>query len=383
MCLAVHAHRADHPGRAGADCTRPPRLGDGATTRVKGDKVERNTRTDGARYKLRGRRLAPIAVLLILSAIALLAVLALGGCGSETEEGDTGGGGTATEQTIEVGGPDTEKASITVKSDPALNAMLPDSIKSSGKIRVAMNVPYPPWEYYESPGSDVFVGIEPDISKALGAILGVEFVLAQTPFDGIIASILASKADLGISTFYDTADRQKVVDIVDYAQDGSGILVVKGNPEGINGLDDLSGKVVSVQKGTTQYEFLLKQNEEFAAAGKEPIEVLSLPGDTDAQLALKSGKAQAQMTDGPGGAYVAKTSGGGTVFEAIVDPAFPGGYDPSTIAILVKKDYGDLAEALQQALQQLVDSGAMLTILDLYGAGQSLLDPITINLGVS
>jgi len=345
--------------------------------------MEANPRTYLARYKRRGRRLVPLAVLLILSAVALLAVLALGGCGSTTDSGGSGDATTATEQTIEVGGPDTEKASIKVMSDPALNAMLPDSIKSSGKIKVAMNVPYPPWEYYESPGSDVFVGIEPDIAKALGAILGVELVLAQTPFDGIIASILAGKADLGISTFYDTTDRQKVVDIVDYAKDGSGILVLKGNPDGITGMDSLAGKVVSVQKGTTQYEFLVKTNEEFAASGKEQIQILALPNDTDAQLAVKSGKSVANMTDGPGGAYVAKTNGGGTVFEAIVDPAFPGGYDPSTIAILVKKGIPNLPEAFQQAFQQLVDSGAMKQILDLYGAGQSLLNPITINLGVS
>ena len=345
--------------------------------------MECNPRTHGARYKRRGRRLVPLAVLLILSAIALLAALALGGCGSKTDSGGSGGATTATEQTIEVGGPDTEKASITVTSDPALHDMLPDSIKSSGKIKVAMNVPYPPWEYYESPGSSTFVGIEPDIAKALGVILGVELVLTQTPFDGIIASILAGKADLGISTFYDTADRQKVVDIVDYAKDGTGILVLKGNPDGITGLDSLAGKVVSVQKGTTQYEFLVKTNEEFAAAGKEQIQILALPNDTDAQLAVKSGKSVANMTDGPGGAYVAKTNGGGTVFEALVDPAFPGGYDPATIAILVKKGIPNLPEAFQQAFQQLVDDGVMKQILDLYGAGESLLNPITINLGVS
>ena len=126
--------------------------------------MERNPRTYGARYKRRGRRLVPLAVLLILSAIALLAALALGGCGSTSDSGSSGNATTATEQTIEVGGPDTEKASIKVTSDPALNAMLPDSIRSSGKIKAAMNVPYPPWEYYEAPGSDVFVGIEPDIA---------------------------------------------------------------------------------------------------------------------------------------------------------------------------------------------------------------------------
>ena len=343
--------------------------------------MEFNSRTYGAQHKRRGHRLVPLAVLLILSSFALLAALALGGCGSSTGGGDTGGGATATEQTFEIGAPDTEKASITVKTDPALHDMLPDSVKSSGKMKAATNAPYPPWEYYESPGSPVFVGIEPDLAKALGAKLGIEITLQQTPFDSIIPSMLSGKADLGISTFYDTPDRQKVMDIIDYAQDGSGILVLKGNPDGIVGLDSLAGKVVSVQKGTTQYDFLVKTNEEFAAAGKAEIKILSLPSDTDAQLAVKSGKAVAEMTDGPGGAYVAKTSGGGNVFEAIVDPAFPGGYDPATIAILINKGIPNLPEAFQQAFQQLVDEGVMKQILDLYGAGESMLDPITINLG--
>lgn len=344
--------------------------------------MESSLHTDGTRHERRGHRLAPLVTVLLLGTVALLAALALGGCGSSTDGGDTGGGGaTATEQTFEIGAPDTEKATLTIKTDPALHDMLPDSVKSAGKMKAASNVPYPPWEYYESPGSPTFVGIEPDLAKALGAKLGVEIVLQQTPFDSIIPSILSGKAELGISTFYDTPDRQKVVDIVDYAKDGSGIMVLKGNPDGIVGLDSLAGKIVSVQKGTTQYDFLVKTNEELAAAGKAEIKILSLPSDTDAQLALKSGKADAQMTDGPGGAYVAKTSGGGNVFEAIVDPAFPGGYDPATIAILVKKGIPNLPEAFQQAFQQLVDEGVMKQILDLYGAGESMLDPITINLG--
>jgi len=311
--------------------------------------------------------------------MVLLAVLVASGCGSESDT--SGGGTTATDTTIEVGAPDTQQASITVTSDPKLYAMLPDSVKSSGKMKVACNVPYPPWEYYEEAGSDVFVGIEPDLGEALGAKLGIELVFAQTPFNGIIPAMKAGKADLGISCFYDTATRQKVVDCVDYAADGSAILVLKGNPDGIKGLNDLSGKVVSVQKATTQFDFLEKLNVEFAKAGKAPVKILALPADTDAQLAIKSGKAVAEMTDGPGGAYVAKTSGGGNVFEAVADPDYPNGYDPSIIAILMDKDSGTQADAFQQALQQLVDDGTMLQILKLYGAQQCLIDPITINLG--
>jgi polar amino acid transport system substrate-binding protein len=156
---------------------------------------------------------------------------------------------------------------------------------------------------------------------------------------------------------------------------------LKGNPKGIKGLDDLAGQVVACQKGTTQAQFLEKLNKDFAAAGKPAVSILALPAESDALLAMKSGKAVADMTDGPGGAYVAKTYQGGNVFEVVVDPAFPNGYEPALMALGMKKNLPDQAKAFQMALQQLVDDGVWVQILDLYGAKQCLLDPITTNAG--
>jgi polar amino acid transport system substrate-binding protein len=343
--------------------------------------MESTQRIQGTQHEPRRRRRVPLALLLLLATVALLAALALGACGNATDSGGSGGGSTATDTTIKVGPPDAAATSITIKSDPALFAMLPDSVKSSGKMVVASNAPYPPWEYYRSAGSTEFVGIDPDLAQALGAKLGIKLTMAQTKFDAIIPAIMAGKADLVLSAMYDNADRQKVLDFIDYAADGSGILVAAGNPEGITGLDSLSGKVVACQKGTTQNQFLEKTNKDFAAAGKPQINILALPADSDALLAIQSGKAVANMTDGPGGAYIAKTYKGGGVFEQVLDPAFPNGYDPSLIALGMKKNLPDQAKAFQTAMQQLVDDGVWKQILDLYGAGQSLIDPITMNAG--
>ena len=323
----------------------------------------------------------PLVILLLLATLALLAGLALSGCGNSTDSTGSGGGTTAKDTSIMVGPPDAKQTSITIKSDPALFAMLPDTVKSSGKMAVASNAPYPPWEYYKEAGSSEFVGIDPDLGKALGAKLGIELTFVQTKFDAIIPAIMAGKADIVLSAMYDNADRQKVLDFIDYAADGSGILVLKGNPKGITGLDSLAGKVVACQKGTTQAQFLEKLNKDFAAAGKPAVSILALPAESDALLAMKSGKAVADMTDGPGGAYVAKTYQGGGVFEVVADPAFPNGYEPALMALGMKKNLPDQVKAFQQALQQLVDEGVWPQVLDLYGAKQCLLDPITTNAG--
>lgn len=320
-------------------------------------------------------------VILLLGMVALLAAPVLGGCGDDTASTDSGGGSTAKDTSIKVGPPDAQQTSITITSDPALFAMLPDAVKSSGKMAVASNAPYPPWEYYKEAGSSEFVGIDPDLGKALGAKLGIELTFVQTKFDAIIPAIMAGKADIVISAMYDNAERQKVLDFIDYAADGSGILVLKGNPEGIMGLDDLAGKVVACQKGTTQAQFLEKLNTQFASDGKAEVKILALPAESDALLAMTSGKAVADMTDGPGGAYVAKTYQGGDVFEVVADPAFPNGYEPALMAIGMKKELPDQAKAFQQALQQLVDEGVWAQVLDLYGAKQCLIDPVTINAG--
>jgi polar amino acid transport system substrate-binding protein len=311
---------------------------------------------------------------LIRSAVALVVVAALGvaiaACGSDSASDSPSASPAA-------GGFDIS----TVKADPALNAMLPEAIKSAGTIRVATNIPYPPWEMYTEVGSQQPTGIDYDLSQALAAKLGVKASFDQTVFDSIIPALLAGKEDIVMASMFDNAERQAQLDFVDYATDGYGILLPKANPGGITTVDDLAGKTIAVQSGTSQVGELKKLQARFEAEGKEPLEILQFPQDSDALLAVTSGKAVAQMDDQSVAAYTVKTFGDGDTFMLLDDPSVAASFESAIIGIGVPKDDPQLRDALQKALQALMDDGTYLQILDKYGEGSLALDTALINQG--
>src|SRR5205814_8260276 len=162
-------------------------------------------------------------------------------------------------------------------------------------------------------------GLEWDLAQALGQQLGVSVTFVDdTDFAGIIGALQAGRFDIVMSAMNDTAERRgKGVDFIDYFKAGSSILVQKGNPKGIKGVDDLCGATVSVQKGTTQDTDILTAQATKCRAAKKTLSVLRFEKDTDALQQVKNGRAVADLEDFPVAAYNAKTSGGGNDFEVV------------------------------------------------------------------
>ncbi len=299
------------------------------------------------------------AVTICLALVTLVAALLIAACGGGEETASTSPSPQASSTKIDAG--------FAVTADPALNALLPDSIKSSGVLRVATNMPFPPWEMYVEEGSEQATGLDYDLAQALAAKLGVKMSFNQTPFDAIIPALQAGKADLVIAAMGDTKEREQVLSFVNYAYDSTGVMVVKGNPEGIVTLDDLSGKTVAVQSGSQQVSTMTKKNAELKAAGKPEIKVLKYPGESDVFLALKSGTAQAVALGFFALGHAAKVYDDGNAFEVVIDPANPDGYDPSMVGIGVPKDNTQLVDATQKALQALIDDGTYQKIGEAWG----------------
>lgn len=175
------------------------------------------------------------------------------------------------------------------------------------------------------------VGVDPDIAAALSKQLGVEFKFESGTFDTLIGSMQTGRSDLVMSSLTDTKARQEGlddkgaktgagVDFVDYFSASTGILVKKGNPEGIKSLDDLCGKTVAVQRGTTYEDSAKAQAEKCKTDGKGELKIESFPTDAEAQTRVKAGGAAADLNDSPVAAYIAQTAGGGNEFEAIANP---------------------------------------------------------------
>ena len=289
-------------------------------------------------------------VLVIVAGLALL-LAACGGGKSGTSSATTSGGASN------------------------LSKQLPASIQQSKQLKVGSDVAYAPVEFFKE-GTQEVQGIDWDLAQALGSKLGVTVSFANTTFDGIIPALKAKRFDIIMSAMSDTPERQKQVDFIDYFTAGTSILVKKGNPEGIQSLDDLCGKTIALQKGTTQVDVATAQQSKCTAAGKPKINVLTYDKDTDAQLQVRSGRAVADMNDFPVAAYAAQTLGGGSQFQVVGQQIEAGPY-----GIGVRKDDTQLRDALQAALKAVIADGTYDQILQKWNVTQGGLKTATINGG--
>ena len=302
------------------------------------------------------------AALCVLAALGLL----LAACGSSNNSSSTTSpSASATPSTAATWTPADLAA---VSTDSALKAMLPSSIVSSNNLRVASDIPYPPWESYNPPTSKNPAGFDFDLSQAIGKKIGIPTSFNETPFDSIILSIKGGRRDMIMSDMYDNAQREKQgVSFVDYAYDGTSILVLKGNPKGVSNLDSLAGQTVACESGTTQQAFLQSLNKTFASSGKKAVNVLALPNQPAALLAVTSGRAVGDLTDHSTAEYIAKTTNGGNTFEVVADPAAPNGYDPQIVGIGIVASNTQLINTVQKALQDLITDGTYTKIINSYG----------------
>ena len=151
-------------------------------------------------------------------------------------------------QTITPATPEPEMAAI---KDTSLVAKLPASLQSGGTLKVAADASYAPDEFLDTDGKTV-IGMDADLAKAIGQVLGLQVTVANVSFDAIIPAIQDGRYDLGMSSFTDTADREKSVDFVTYFSAGTSFYVSATDGPDIETLADLCGHTVAVEAGTTE-----------------------------------------------------------------------------------------------------------------------------------
>jgi len=168
----------------------------------------------------------------------------------------------------------------------------------SGKLQVASDIPYAPFEFTE-PGSTEAIGFDVDLVKAIAATPGigitdVEFI--KQPFDTIIVSIAQGRFDMSASSFSITPERAKQIDFSDgYFTATQSVMVKTGSD--IQGIDDLEGRRIGVQRGTTGADL---------AATVKGADVLRYEIIDDAFNALAAGRVDAVINDYAVSAYAAE-----------------------------------------------------------------------------
>jgi polar amino acid transport system substrate-binding protein len=258
------------------------------------------------------------------------------------------------------------------KTAAPLASLLPQAIRDKGTLVVGSDVAYAPVEFYDTDGKTI-IGIDPDLGKAIGDELGITLQFQNGTFDGLITELTKSKRiDLIMSAMSDTKTRQASIDFVDYFTAGTSILVKKGNPKGIKTLDDFCGQTVAIQRGTTQDDVATAQAAKCAKTGKK-MTVLKFDRDTEALLQVKQGRAVADMNDFPVAAYNAAQS---SDFEVVGEQIEAGPY-----GIGVRKTDTQLRDALQKAVQALIDNGTYASLLDKWKVTQGAVKTAVINGG--
>ncbi|MEU7477890.1 ABC transporter substrate-binding protein [Lentzea sp. NPDC042327] len=261
-----------------------------------------------------------------------------------------------------------------VQKDDALAALVPPAIAQTGKLRVGSNIQNPPNNFYKEDGKTP-QGSEVDLITAIAAKIGLKAEHSDMAFSSLITSLETGRVDVTMAAMNDTAERQQKIDFVDYFTSGITIMVQKGNPQGVKGPDDLCGKGVAVNLGSSQETFAKEQSQRCVAAGKPEVQVSVTDSDTGNQNQLRTGRVAAILNDLPTAVYVAKTAGDGAFFEVVELAPINGG----PYGIGVNKQNAKLSEAVKGALQALIDDGTYAKILGNWDIKQGAIGKAAIN----
>ncbi len=267
-------------------------------------------------------------------AMAVCMTAALTACGGSTKETTA----AATEAA-------TTAAEAAENSAETEAAEATEATESKGTLVMATNAEFPPYEYHD--GGEI-VGIDVEIARAIATEMGMDFEVEDIAFDSIIPEVTSGKADFGAAGITITEDRKQSVDFSEPYATATQVVIVQEGSE-IQAVDDLEGKTIGVQLGTTGDIYV----EDVEGATTERYNK-----GFEAVQALSQGKIDAVVIDSePAKVFVAENEG-----LKILDEAFT----TEEYAICVKKGNTELLDGINAAIAELKASGELQAIVDKY-----------------
>lgn len=223
-----------------------------------------------------------------------------------------------------------------------------DTASTSGEttLTMATNAEFPPYEYMEN---NEVVGIDVDIAQAICNKLGMTLAIDNIAFDSIIPAVQSGKADVGIAGMTVTEDRLQSIDFTDPYTTATQVIIVNSEGSTVASVDDLAGKTIGVQLGTTG---------DIYATDVEGATVEQYQKGADAVQALKQNKIDCVIIDSePAKAFVAANEG----LTILPDP-----FEEEEYAICISKDNSELKDKINSALAELKADGTIDSIVEKY-----------------
>ncbi|HIS07326.1 MAG TPA: basic amino acid ABC transporter substrate-binding protein [Candidatus Choladocola avistercoris] len=271
-------------------------------------------------------------VSVMLCAAMTAAVLA--GCGSSSAETVSEDTSAAAEETEDAA---AEETAETAEADTEESA--------GGTLVMGTNAEFPPYEYYE--GQEV-VGIDAEMAAAVAEKLRMELKIEDMAFDSLIPALSSGKVDIVAAGMTVTEDRLASVNFSDTYATGIQAIIVTEDSD-IASADDLVGKTIGVQQGTTG---------DLYATDVEGATIERYAKGMEAVQSLSQGKIDAVIIDNePANVFVSEVEG-----LKILDEAFA----TEDYAVAVAKDNEELLEQVNTALAELKEDGTLQAIVDKY-----------------
>ena len=271
----------------------------------------------------------------LMTAAAL--VLSLAACGSTASS-------AASSEAASSDAASSEAASSEAASETETAEL---STVEPGKLIMSTNAAFPPYEMTTDSGE--FEGIDIETAQAIADKLGLELQIDDMDFDVALLAVQQGKSDMVMAGVTVTDERQNVMDFTDSYATGIQSIIVKEDSD-IASVDDLAGKKIGTQRGTTGYLYC---SDDF---GDENV-VAYDDGLTAVQM-LNNGQVDCVVIDNaPAKEFIAANPGLKLLDTAYVEESY---------AIGVGKGNTELKDAINTALEELKADGTLQAIVDKY-----------------
>lgn len=276
----------------------------------------------------------------LMTAAAL--VLSLAACGSTASSAASSE--AASSEAASSDAASSEAASSEAASETETAEL---STVEPGKLIMSTNAAFPPYEMTTDSGE--FEGIDIETAQAIADKLGLELQIDDMDFDAALLAVQQGKSDMVMAGVTVTDERQNVMDFTDSYATGIQSIIVKEDSD-IASVDDLAGKKIGTQRGTTGYLYC---SDDF---GDENV-VAYDNGLTAVQM-LNNGQVDCVVIDNaPAKEFVAANPGLKLLDTAYVEESY---------AIGIGKGNTELKDAINTALEELKADGTLQAIVDKY-----------------
>ena len=157
---------------------------------------------------------------------------------------------------------------------------------------------FPPFDISDN---GIYKGVDRDLIDAVGKEMGVKVTYLDLPWTSVLPGLEAKKFDLCIAPVTITKERMKRYAFTVPIADATAALMKRADDKSIMKPEDIAGKTVGGQKGTSQ----LAQLKEFAAKLPKPVEVKEYVDNNQSYADLAAGRIDASVNSLPNLAYAA------------------------------------------------------------------------------